>query len=171
MKAARKNKIIICTDGSRDPDSRKAGFGPFAERTELECSIRVSDEISVFTKLLAIFWALKWVEREKYKKVIICSDSAAALEALKAGKSNARPDVVMEILRIIHRFDTEHEVTFCWVPGHAGIEGNEKADYLAKESLKKEISIHKPLGRAELKGLIKEGLLKEWERRELGERG
>ena len=76
----------------------------YVEQLDLEYSIRVSDNSSVFTtELLAIFWAVKFVEQAKPEEVVICSDSAAALQALKAGKSNARQDIVMDILSVMNR--------------------------------------------------------------------
>lgn len=54
------------------------------EQLDLKFSVRISDESSVFTsELMAILWALRWVEETKAREVI-CSDSAAALEASMA---------------------------------------------------------------------------------------
>ena len=114
-------------------------------------------------ELLAIYWAVRWVEQGGPEEVVICSDSAAALEALRGGKSKARPDLVSEILSFMGDFGMSSGVTFCWVPGHAGVEGNEKVDLLAKGSLGREVDIQLPLGRVELRGLVKEGLVKEWQ--------
>ena len=164
MKQQGGGKTIIFTDGSRDPVSRRAGFGVYIDQSELEYSVRVSDQSSVFTtELYAILWAVQWVEQRRPKEVVICSDSAAALEALKVGKSKARPDILMEILNAMWGIGRGSAVTFCWVPGHTGIEGNEKVDRLAKDSLLRGIDRHLSLGRVELRGLIKEGVVKEWQ--------
>ena len=163
LKVAREGKVIVYTDGSRDPVRKRAGFGVYIEGVEVEHSVRITDESSVFTtELMALLWALRWVERERPREVIICSDSAAALQAIKTGKSKARPDLVTDILEVLYRI-VDTGVTLCWVPGHAGVEGNEKVDSLAKESLDREIEIQLPLGRVELRGIIKENLMREWQ--------
>lgn len=73
LRAARGDKTLIFTGGSRDPVSWRAGFGIYIEQPELKFSFRVSDETSVFTtELMTILWALKWVEGEKPKEVVIC---------------------------------------------------------------------------------------------------
>ncbi|KAI2647295.1 Gag-Pol polyprotein [Labeo rohita] len=87
---------------------------------------------------MAILWAPCWIE-EVREKVFICSDSAAALETIRAGKSKVCRDIVNYIL----------SYHFCWVPGHAGVLGNKQADYIAKESLVREIDIYASLGRVE----------------------
>ena len=164
LNSIREDKLLIYTDGSRDPESRRAGFGVYVAQLDLRIRIRISDESSVFTtELMAILWALRWVEKTKARGVVICSDSAAALEALRGGKSKARPDIVNDILRIMIRIGEGSDITFCWVPGHAGVQGNEQVDSLAKESLSKQVVEHLPLGRVELRGIIKEGLIKEWQ--------
>lgn len=61
----------------------------------------------------------------------------------------------MDILSIMCRIGSGCEVT---TTGRTGIEGNEKMDLLAKEGLDKEIG-----WRVELRGLIKERLIKEWQ--------
>ena len=54
---------------------------------------------------------------------------------------------------------------FCWVPGHAGVEGNEIADCSAKSSLNKsETDINISLGRVQLKEKNKHSIEREWQR-------
>lgn len=157
--------MIVFTDGSKDPVSGRAGFGVYVEQLGLKIGRRISDGSSVFTtELMAIQWALWWIEEASFREVIICSDSAAALETLRVGKSKARPDILNEILSVFSRIGFACNITFCWVPGHAGVRGNEQVDLIAKESLRREIDIHVSLGRVELREIIKEGLTKEWQR-------
>lgn len=76
---------------------------------------------------------------------LICSDSEAALMALRGGKSKARPDLINKILSVLFIIGrTGCEVMFCWVPGHAGVEGNEIADSIAKAIPKKESRCKSP---------------------------
>ena len=39
------------------------------------------------------------------------------------------------------KYKYKKDVIFCWIPSHIGIQGNERADLLAKEALSKPISI------------------------------
>ena len=157
-------KLIIYTDGSKDPRNGVAGFGIYIEKLGVSCGVRVSDNTSVFTtEMIAILSALKWVAEYKPSAVMVCSDSAAALEAIKRGRSKARQDVVNDILMSLYYVNNFCDVSFCWVPGHAGIDGNERADSLAKESLGGEVGMRVPLGRVELRMLITNAVNKDWQ--------
>ena len=126
---------------------------------------RISNGSSVFTsELMAILWALKWIEETRSREVIICSDSATALEALRRGKSKARADIIIDILTVFFRIGFRSNITFCWVPGHTGVGGNEQVDQIAKQSLNREVDVQVSWGRVELREIIKEGLMKEWQR-------
>ena len=47
----------------------------------------------------------------------------------------------LKILNLLkHKYNKQ--VSFCWIPSHIGIRGNERADVLAKEALSKPISIN-----------------------------
>ena len=62
----------------------------------------------------------------------ICSDSLAALKALKAVKTTSL--LVYQCQRALNDISTRHVVGLFWVPGHAGIQDNETADELTRGS-------------------------------------
>ena len=65
--------------------------------------------------------------------VLVCVDSKAALYALQNGNNKIRSDLITEIYHLIHSIISSGiGVTFCWVPSHCGIIGNEICDRLAK---------------------------------------
>jgi ribonuclease HI len=64
------------------------------------------------------------------KHVSICSDSLAALKALGAVRTTS--PLVRHCHEALNDISTRHAVGLYWVPGHAGVEGNETADRLAR---------------------------------------
>ena len=80
---------------------------------------------------------------EKY--VSICSDSQAALQTLQAAKTTS--PLVRQCQEALNDISTRHTVGLYWVPGHAGVRGNEIADKLARGgSIKKFIGPQPSLG-------------------------
>ena len=65
---------------------------------------------------------------EKY--VSICSDSQAALKVLQAAKMSP---LVRQCQKALNDICTPHAVGLYWVPGHAGVCGNEIADKLTRD--------------------------------------
>ena len=67
----------------------------YVEQLGVKIGRRISNGSSVFTsELMAVLWALRWIEESRPREVIICSDSAAALEALRKG-GNLRLDLIL----------------------------------------------------------------------------
>ena len=66
---------------------------------------------------------------EKY--VSVCSDSQGALKALQAAKTTS--PLVRQSQKALNDISTWHTVGLYWVPGHAGIQGSEIPDQLARD--------------------------------------
>ncbi|XP_043236838.1 uncharacterized protein LOC122389163 [Amphibalanus amphitrite] len=68
--------------------------------------------------------------------IILCTDSQAALSALRSGPAEQRTQLnraVWDALALVSD-NGERQVRLQWVPSHCGLPGNEMADSLAKEA-------------------------------------
>ena len=157
--------LQIFTDGAKDPKSGKAGFGYIVPSLGISECKRLSEGVSVFTtELLAIIWALKWVEEVKPGQVVICSDSASVLMAMGEGKLGARSDLMVELLVMLFKIEKAGgDIGFLWVPAHVGVEGNEMADRVAKKALTREVDIDLTIGAYECRSIIKRKITSEWQ--------
>ena len=68
----------------------------------------------------------------KNKRILIFSDSQAALKAL--GGPKVISGLVAGCLDALSALASLNKVTLAWVPGHWGISGNERADKLARQA-------------------------------------
>ena len=75
------------------------------------------------------------------EKIYIYSDSQAVLKALT--KKSIKNEFILNCQRALNDLGTSNKLTIIWVPGHAGHEGNEMADKLAKEGSLKEVGDQK----------------------------
>ena len=60
-----------------------------------------------------------------------CSDSQAALKAPQPAKTTS--PLVRKCQKALNDVSTQQTVGLCWVPGHAGVVGNEVANKLARD--------------------------------------
>jgi len=69
----------------------------------------------------------------------ICSDSQAALKALQAAETTS--PLVRQCQQALNDISTRHAVGLYWIPGHAGVRGNEITDKVTRDG-----SVHQFVG-------------------------
>ncbi|CAD7083660.1 unnamed protein product [Hermetia illucens] len=74
------------------------------------------------------------------QNIAILTESQAAIKALRSNQVNSK--LVWECLERLNILGSSNNVWILWVPGHAGLEGNEAADELAKKGA--ETPLHGP---------------------------
>jgi kelch-like protein 2/3 len=128
--------IYIYTDGSKD----RTGTAAAAVTEGRQYMCRLPSEASVFSaEARAIMLALDITDLTTHDKFIIFSDSMSCLQAIT--HQNYQNPAILEILERCHQLSTANkEISFCWIPSHIGIPGNEKADAVAKAALKIPVS-------------------------------
>ena len=129
------------TDGSKI--NEKVGAAAVIKRlfqdgkTTRNLSKRLPDGSSIFSaEATAITLALDYYNAMPAVRhdVVIYSDSLSCLQAIQ-GEDTEHP-LLCRIMNLLWKLnDKGTHVKFCWIPSHCGIEGNEAADKLAKESL------------------------------------
>lgn len=128
--------VICYTDGSL----QTSGFSGAAWHciTPPYCHQEVIPTGKWATVFQTEVWAITACARFLYdqkvtnREVFVCSDSQAALRALEASKVSSR--LVNQCRVMLTKLAVQNSVKLIWVPGHMGLEGNEKADELAREA-------------------------------------
>ena len=122
--------VPIYTDGSKSA----SGDGCAAIFPDFETFVSLPLMASIFTaELCAIFLALTRISTHTGFSFVIYSDSRSTLQAL--GRLYTRHTLVLKIQVLLAGLHSRRkDVSFCWVPSHVGLPGNEKADPVAKRT-------------------------------------
>jgi ribonuclease HI len=120
--------LIWYTDGSRTAKGTRAGV--YGQSINRRLSISLGKHATVFqAEVYAILHEIETQDRpEKY--VSICSESQVALKVLQAAKTTS--PLLRQCQQTFNNISSWHAVGLYWVPGHAGVRGNEIADRLAR---------------------------------------
>lgn len=122
---------IWYTDGSKTDEGTGAGI--FSETENVGLSFSLGTYTTVFqAEMYAILQCVAMNNLRAYenRRINILTDSQASLKALMSPKVTSR--LVWECRQELEELAERNSVTLFWVPGHTGIDGNEKADELAR---------------------------------------
>ena len=123
------NFTSIYTDGSKSDNYVSASV---VLSTDI-FKVNLPDHSSIFTaEAVALKLAVQHIQRQAIPRAVIFSDSLSCIQSLQS--KNVQHPTILEIIEILtYLTQVNTEVVFCWIPGHAGIQGNEKADKVAKK--------------------------------------
>jgi ribonuclease HI len=123
--------LVWYTDGSKMKEG--TGAGVYGQSVKRRLSFSLGRHTTVFQAeiyaiLACVYEIQSYTGSEKY--ISICSDSQAALKALQAVRTTS--PLVHQCQEGLNDISARHVVRLFWVPGHAGVRGNEIADRLAR---------------------------------------
>ena len=125
----------IYTDGSKANDNTGAGFCVIhANKETFRNSYHLGKLATVYQcEVFALHMASQWATTHigTPSKIIILSDSQAAIKAINSTKVTSR--MIQDTINQLNILGTTHRVELRWVPGHEDVPGNERADELARE--------------------------------------
>ena len=154
--------IDIYTDGSKSDNCVGSGVA-IIKRGKVEGSIkrRLHETATVFTaELFAIKLALISLKTSRGITCTIYSDSRSALQAIQ---NQSLKSMVMEILELYKELGKRGIcITLCWIPGHAGISGNDLADHEAKEATDLNVISTQDIPVSDVKSYMKRKVIDKW---------
>lgn len=157
--AFRKAELVWFTDGSRRDGI--AGSGVFCKKPKIRQFTSLGPFATVFqAEMYAIIDCVHLNLEYTGKRILILSDSQAALKALESNEVSSR--LTLECINALNRLGSKNSICLGWVPGHSGIGGNEAADELARMG-----SSSRPIGPEPMLGVPKSGSRRQllaWER-------
>ena len=123
----------IYTDGSKVKTKVASAYVcPYGTR-----GYRLRDGCGILTaEVEATNKALTYIKVSKRKSFVIFSDSMSVLQAIESHES--KNPLVNRVLQACQEILSNGKfITFCWLPSHRDIRGNEDADRAAKDALSK----------------------------------
>ncbi|GFW04221.1 RNase H domain-containing protein [Trichonephila clavipes] len=100
----------------------------------LELKIKNPNYCSVFrSELIANRRGLQCAAQleDRFQEIWILIDSRASIQHL-ANWGDIADQTSLDILSLLYDLSSGHSIHFQWIPSHVGIEGNERADFLAR---------------------------------------
>lgn len=142
-----KPELIIYTDGACSGNPGPGGWGvlmQFGER-EKELFGGEPDTTNNRMELMAAIKALEAIKPGYNGAITLWTDSTYVMKGItewihgwkKRGwkKSDKKPVLNADLWQDLDAVNAKHDVSWRWVKGHAGEEGNERADELARRGI------------------------------------
>jgi ribonuclease HI len=162
--------IEIWTDGSAIDGCRNGGSCVYVNNTtgtQISFFLAAGKLCSSYrAEAVSLHAGTKWLndnrETSRHKTVTFLTDSKSLVSRLKGGPAKARSKTDHEIWEHLNSASRDiGHIQIQWVPGHANLQGNEKADRLANKGSKMSQN-DVPLDHSYVKAHITNKLTKTW---------
>ena len=135
------NTVKVYTDGSKLHRRAIASFYvEYPNNSPKQAFFHLGIHSIVFQKeVLAVSEVAKNLLLEKLhnQSIVVLVNSQAAIKSLM--KCSVTSITVFNCIRNLNQLGKQNHVSIAWIPGHAGVHGNEVADYLAETESKSKI--------------------------------
>ena len=139
--------LTIYTDGACSGNPGPGGWGVLMQFGTHEKTLKGGepDTTNNRMELMAAIKALEAIKPGYEGDITLWTDSTYVLKGItewihgwkKRGwkKSDKKPVVNVDLWKTLDALNAERDVQWKWVKGHAGVEGNERADELARAGI------------------------------------
>ena len=159
--------LHIYTDGSKTPDGRTSSAF-CVPSLHASLNTRITNNNTIYAaELTAIKLALEWVRdfeitQPVKPQIAILSDSLSTLQSFASEQSKCKPNLFNKTREILNQLVSE--VTLVWIPSHVGITGNELADQLANDAIKRDqVELEIKLELKEAYALVEKFIENKWQ--------
>lgn len=141
--------VTIYTDGACSGNPGPGGWGALLQSGSREKEIYGGEDLTTNNRmeLMAAIKALEAMRPGYSGPITIWTDSVYVKDGItkwiigwkKRGwkKADKKPVVNMDLWKTLDALNADRNVEWKWVKGHAGVEGNERADELARRGIPK----------------------------------
>ncbi|XP_043467569.1 uncharacterized protein LOC122501872 [Leptopilina heterotoma] len=129
--------VHVYTDGSSNPQRKKAGAGFYISQLNIRYGVPVVESSSpLTTELYAIYISVKYIITENITQAVIITDSLDSINLINKRHYLAHSDSVIphRIADLITQTQNDTRIDFIWIPAHSSSKGNNIADRIAKDA-------------------------------------
>ena len=143
----KENILTIYTDGACSGNPGPGGWGVLLQYGDKEKTLKGGDP-STTNNRMEMTAAIKAIEaiNETYTgEIILWTDSTYVMKGITEWihgwkkknwiKSDKKPVINSDLWKVLDNLNSQKNIQWNWVKGHAGVEGNERADELARQGL------------------------------------